>query len=177
MEQTGQNAEAAGQAAGRETTRPGRDRTIKLAFVAVTVVVLGAIYYSQRGLGISGWEGDVPAALTQAAAENRSVVVFFANSPPGENERWIKANIIAKAENETALEKGRFIKVLANVSNKSKSALARRYGITELPTLLLLGPDGAEKNRREGRIGEVEFRTGFLDCSRVNGPAATSKPR
>ncbi|MCJ7544903.1 MAG: hypothetical protein MUP47_10155, partial [Phycisphaerae bacterium] len=78
--------------------------------------------------------------------------------------------------NAQAIKDGRFIAVMVKVRNLSRSNLASRYGIAKLPTLLVIGPDGAEKNRREGFIGEPEFRTGFLDCSQVVGPAATSKP-
>lgn len=176
MEQARQDTEGVAHVAGRGSVRPRRDRLIKLAFLVVTAVALAAIYYSQRGLSITGWGGDLGAALAQAAVEDRPVVVFFAGSPPGQDDRWIKGNIIAKPENEAALEKGRFIRVLVNIGRVSTSKTAARYNITELPTLVVFGPDGVEKNRREGRIGEVEFRTGFLDCSQVIGPAATSRP-
>ena len=180
MEQARQESQAAAPAAAEGPRRPKRDRVIKLAFVVVTLAVVALLYWSQRrGLDLPGWGSDLPAALTQAATEHRSVVVLFASLPPGEPERWLKDSIFPKPENEAALRDGRFIKVLQNVGSLSASQTAARYKITELPTLLLLGPDGVEKNRRlcrTRRIGEVEFRTGFLDCSQVvPPPAATAR--
>jgi hypothetical protein len=43
--------------------------------------------------------------------------------------------------------------------------------------MLVIGPDGVEKNRREGFIGEVDFRTGFLEGGEVIGPASSTRPR
>jgi len=180
MEQARQETQAAAPAAAEGPRRPRRDRVIKLAFVVVTLAVVALLYWSQRrGLSLPGWGGDLTAALTQAAAEQRSVVVLFASIPPGDPERWLKDSILPKPENEAALRDGGFIKVLQNVGSLSSSQTASRYKITELPTLLLLGPDGVEKNRRPcrtRRIGEVEFRTGFLDCSQVVPPPAARVP-
>jgi hypothetical protein len=178
MEQARQETQPPAPAAAEGPVHPGRgrDRVIKLVFVLITLVVVALLYWFQRrGLSLPDWGTDLAAGLTQAEAENRSVVVLFANAPPGEQERWLKNNILSKPENEGALRDGRFIKVVLNIGNVATSDLARHYKITELPTLLLLGPDGVEKNRRpchSRRIGEVEFRTGFLDCSQVVPPPA-----
>jgi hypothetical protein len=180
MEQARQAAEGAAPAAAEGPARPRRDRAIKLAFVLVTLVIVALLYWSQRrGLSLPGWGNDLTAALAQAAAENRPVVVLFASAPPGEPERWLKSSILTKPENETALLDGRFIKVMLNVGNAAASEPVKRYKITEMPTLLVLGPNGIEKNRRpcrSQRIGEVEFRTGFLDCSQVVPPPTAGTP-
>jgi hypothetical protein len=177
MEQARQETQAAAPAAAGGTVRPSRDRAIKLVFVVATLAVMAMLFWSQRrSINVPGWGEDLSAALSQAAAEGRSVVVFFASVPPGETERWLDKSVLRKPENVTALDKGRFLKVVVDVGNLSKSKLANRYRIAKLPTMLLIGPDGTERNRREGNLGEVEFRTGFLDCSQVVGPAAASRP-
>lgn len=176
MGQASQGSEGASPAAAGGTVKPRPERVIKLAFVVVTLAVVAMLYGLQRrGLSLPGWGNDLPAALAQAAREGRPVLAFFVSSPPGYTSRELTKNTIPK--NAQAIEHGRFITVVVKVSNLSRSEPANRYGITKLPTMLVIGPDGAEKNRREGFIGELEFRTGFLDCSQLLGPAATSRPR
>ena len=48
--------------------------------------------------------------------------------------------------------------------------LAKRYKLTKLPTMVILDANGKELNRREGFIGEVEFRRGFLDLTKIEAP-------
>ena len=85
MEQARQDAEGVVPVTAGGTAKGGRDRVIRLAFVIVTLVVVGFLFWLQRrGLSLPGWGSDLPAALARAAAEGRSVVVFFASSPPGE---------------------------------------------------------------------------------------------
>jgi len=38
-----------------------------------------------------------------------------------------------------------------------KSELASRYRLKHLPTMMILGPDGKELDRREGIIGQLEL--------------------
>jgi hypothetical protein len=175
MEQPRQPAGIAPQAPGQPPRRPRQDRWVRLAFVAATLIVIAAIYYKQRvGFSLPGWGSDLSAALAQAKAEDRPVLAFFVSSPPDETSRWLVGNTIPK--NAQAIDQGKFIKVLVKVGNLSKSQDALRYRVTNMPTMLVIGPDGAEKNRREGTIGELEFRNGFLDCMQVIGPSRPNPP-
>ena len=36
--------------------------------------------------------------------------------------------------------------------------------------MMILAPDGKELNRREGKVGEVDFPHGFLDLTEVHEP-------
>ena len=170
MESPRQETGSAAQAPGARLTRKWGDRKIKLAFLALTTVVVGVIVLWQRNtLGLPGWGENLNAALAQAKAENRPVLAFFVSSPLDDISRMLTKNTIPK--NDKAIQKGRFIKVVVRVSNLAKSEPAQRFKITTLPTMLVIGPDGVETNRREGNIGELEFRTGFLEGGEVVRPS------
>ena len=175
MEQAREKTDGEAPVAAGGTVQSGRKHAIRLAFVVVTLVAVGMLYWLQRrGLELPGWGSDLAAGLAQAAQEGRPVVALFVSATPDRTSRELIKKTLRK--NAQAIKDSRFIAVMVKVRNLSRSNLASRYGIAKLPTLLVIGPDGAEKNRREGFIGEPEFRTGFLDCSQVVGPAATSKP-
>ena len=146
--------------------KSSRDRWIKIGFVLVLAAVAVAIYsFQRRDLRIEGWGNDLPAALAQARAENRMVVVFFASSPPSDTAREIAQRRIPKPDNVQALKDGNFIPVIVSLDENLNSDAATKYKLTTLPTLLVLRPDGTERNRHEGMIGEVNFRQDLL---RVN---------
>jgi len=145
--------------------RPARDRWIKLGFVLVAGAIVIYLVRSHRGPLLEGWGKDLDKALEQGRKENRRIVVFFMSRPPGDTDRWLKEKILGKAGNRKALEDGKFIRVQAQVDTDLKSELAARYKLRELPTFMVLDPQGKELNRREGKIGELDFRNGFLDCT------------
>ncbi len=150
--------------------KPRKDRWIRLGFLAVVVVAVGAIYLVQRrGPALKGWNPGLNAALEQAGRENRRLLVFFMYSPPSEAARRMAATTLAQAQNRQAIEKGRFVRVKVPVSSL-QSELARQYKLKSLPTMMVLDSDGIERNRREGFIGEVAFRRGFLDLSQIQKP-------
>ena len=77
---------------------------------------------------------------------------------------------LGKKENKKALIDGKFILTKVVVPPSLDDAFAREHQIGKLPTWLLLDSKGDELNRREGYIGEIEFRKGFLDCQMVVKP-------
>jgi hypothetical protein len=145
----------------------GADRWVKLGFLVVASGIVFFIWRSLRNPSMPGWGDDLDAALVQARAEKRRIVVFFMNRPPGELDRWNRDSIIRKPGNQQALRNGNFIRVTIQLPSDLQSEPAKRYKLKKLPTLILLGPDGKELNRREGRLGELDFRSGFLDCAKV----------
>ena len=142
---------------------PKRNTRGKLLFLgALLAAAVGIFLLQQRGLSLSGWGSDLDAALQQAQTENRPIVVMFLRNPPSETARQTKT-VIGRPENQKALQDGKFIPVL--VETRLDSDLCKKYSITRLPTLMVLLPNGAERNRYEGidHIGEIPFRQVFLD--------------
>ncbi len=144
-------------------TKEKRTKTILILLIIAAMV--GIYFYQQRGLKIEGWGEDLDAALTQAKAENRPVVVMFANKSQTPTARTLRKHI-SQPSNKKALEQGNYITVMVYLDNALDSDLAKKYKIESLPTLLLLKPDGTEHNRGEGNIGETPFRDTFLNYNK-----------
>lgn len=160
-------------------TKGKRDVLVKLAFVVVLAAGGALIWRLQRRDPKLGWPTDLDAALRQAKKDDRQVIVFLmsVSLPPGGDAEWNIRNTLAKKANRDAISQGGVICVQVRLDATLKSETARKYRITKLPTMLLLGPDGKERNRREGKIGETDFRNGFLDATIVQKPAvANSSP-
>jgi hypothetical protein len=154
--------------------KSARNQRTKIIFLIITAVAVLLVYRMQRtNPELKGWGKDLNAALAAASAEGRPLLVFFDSNPPSATGRNLTATTFLM--NEKAIENGKFIKAAVSVDTGLKSDLAKRYQLRALPTTMILGPDGVEKNRREGKIGEVPFRNGFLDCTQVEGPEASSK--
>lgn len=150
------------------SAKDGRKNWIKKALLLAIVFAMVAVYfYQRRGLDIRGWGEDLNAALVQAKAENRPLVVLFANKSQTPTARALKKHI-NRPGNRKALKQGNYITVIVPLDNALDSELARKYKIKSLPTLLLLRPDGTEHNRTVGNIGEVSFRQNFLNYDKAD---------
>lgn len=152
-----------------------RDRRVKIGFLVVAAVLVLVVYWWQRKPPLlpGEWLTDMPKAMDQARRENRGVLAFFTNSAWGETETFIATHCFGKSANTKALQRTNYIMV--KVSPSLDSDLARQYKVTQLPTLLILDPNGKERNRRELKadIGESEFPF-FLDCVEPFKPATTA---
>lgn len=139
----------------------GHDKWVKLGFVVLLIAAAVAVYSMQtRELKIAGWGDDFTAALDQARADNRMVVALFVKKPPSATAREIRTRV-GRSANRKAIEQGNFIPVV--VTTSADADLAKRYKVTTFPTLLVILPDGRERNRAEGNVGEVPFRQQFLE--------------
>ena len=156
--------------------RKGADRRVKLAFLAVTIAIAVIVYfYHRQGKALlKSWPTDLAAALQRAKTQDQGLLVLFMASPPGQMTTRLARTTLRKPHNVKAITDGRFVRVKVALPTSLDSETARRYCIRELPTMLVLDPNGAELNRREGMIGEVPFRNGFLDCTQVVRPEAAS---
>lgn len=151
-----------------------RDRIIKLGFLVVAGIMVVMIYFWQTSaLQVPGWQEDFEEAMARARAQNKKVVALFVRRSPSETARWVASNTLAKAGNQKALADGPFIPVLLHVANTAKDPQASRFGVTDYPSLLLIGPNGWVYNRYTGRVGETDFRHGFLDQATVENPELT----
>ena len=145
------------------------DRRTKIIFLVVLAVAAALVYVLlQRRTPGFNWPEDLDKALEQARARQRNVLVFFTGSPKSDTARRLIQTTLRK--NVRSIAKQQVVKVNVSLDRELNSDLAARYKISSLPTFVLLSPEGKELNRREGFVGEGDFRKGFLDCSTVVKP-------
>jgi len=158
----------------RKAPKSKSDRWVKISFLAVILIVGLVVWNWQRKPPeLPGWGKDLPAALEQARAESRLLLVFFTNQTFGEAERF-NVKTMSQPANRKAIDEQNFIRVAFPLDTDLESKYAREYNVRVLPTLMILSPEGKELNRREGKVGEVPFRDGFLDLSDIRKPDAGS---
>jgi len=157
---------------GSKPAKRAADRRVKLGFLVAAIAMgVGVYFYLQRGrMILRTWSTDLERARRQAKSEDRRLLLFFMSSPPGETTRRMAGTTLKKPRNRKAIAEGKFIPVKVELDTSLKGDLARRYRIRKLPTMLILSPAGEELNRREGMIGEVPFRKGFLSCKEIVKP-------
>ena len=157
---------------GKKPAKRTSDYRAKLGFIVAAIAICVAVYfYIQRGrMILRSWPSDLEKALQQARSEDRRPLLLFMSSPPSETTRQMAGTTLKKAHNRKAIAEGKFIPVKVVLDTSLKSDLARRHKIRKLPTMLILSPAGEELNRREGMIGEMQFRQDFLSCKEVLKP-------
>lgn len=116
-----------------------------IAAAAVAAVAAGIIVYKELGPKRAG-ASDPSAALSNRATP--SVVAFV--DPREENEAGGCGDIIRLVRDARA--RGVAVR---EVPPGSDRALERQYQVTVVPTVLVLGPDGAVTSRREGESQET----------------------
>lgn len=113
------------------------------ATFAVTALVAPA-------LAAENWSTDLPAALSQAAAENKAVFVDFNGSDWCPPCQYLKSQILSQPTFE-AYAKDKFVLVDVDIPNgdnisaeqkQINRALAQAYKIQGFPTILVLNKDG-----------------------------------
>jgi len=139
-------------------------KKVGLIFLAIAIIAVVTIQYLQRSLAApSGWiDNDLPEAMRQAKQRSANIVVLFVAKPPTEIDRWITTKTLSEEANMKALEDGNFVAVMVRVSGNQRAQYAEEFSVHTFPTTLILSPDGEELNRKEGKIGETDFRDVFL---------------
>ena len=143
----------------------GKNRWVIAGFIAVGIGLLA--FNHLRGRSVDppdNWGEDLTAALATGKAEGRQIVVLFVYEPPSQTTRNLIRYTIEKPDNRKAVKDGKFVPVMVRVNGPDEAELKERYQLKEIPTLILLSPDGSEICRREGQETkpEVPFRTDFL---------------
>lgn len=154
--------------AGR--TKAKRDRWVKIGFLVVGAVACVLIFRRQTSVVGMNWPkgpAELSKALSQSGDQKRPVLVFFYRTKPSDATRRLIKGTLARPQNRKAIEDGGFLRVQIPITDPQSSTIARRYRLRKYPTMLVLGANGWEHNRREGFIGEAGFRDGFLDCGEV----------
>jgi hypothetical protein len=143
------------------------NRWVRLGFLVVALGVATLIYLRQRsGPALEDWKEDLDAALREAADSNRPILVFFMSDPPGSEAEDLNKRIFGKDENVKAVKNGGFIQVKAKLKPQDPRLSQYRIRLEDLPLLMILSAQGKEIKRRDKSIGEVPFRSEFLDCSK-----------
>jgi len=154
--------------AGRASAK--RDRWVKIGFLVVAAVACVLIFRRQTSVVGPDWpkgSAELTKALSQSGGQKRPVLVFFYRANPSDATRRLIKGTLARSQNRKAIKDGRFLRVQVPVSDPQSSPMARRYQVRKYPTMLVLGANGWEYNRREGFVGEAAFRDGFLDCGEI----------
>ena len=143
-----------------------RERKVKIGFLAVVLIAAALIYLLKQRADPpeidSQWPPLTDSVLAQAKSEGRPIVVFFVGDPVGDTTKRMLKTTLKQPGNRKALAEGRFIQASIKLELTLKSDKAVQYGIKKLPTMMVLRPDGKERIRKEGFIGEVDFREEFL---------------
>jgi hypothetical protein len=143
-----------------------RDRWVKIAFLAVTVVVALVVWRLQVSPPIlAGWMEDLDKARREARDGNRRILLLFIHDRPSDDDRFVATKTLAT--NDSRIEAGRFLRVKATVPSSMDTPLAKQYGVRSTPTILMLDPNGGELGKRLwGRIGESDFADWLADPNR-----------
>ncbi len=142
-----------------------RDRLIKTAFLVVALgIVAWKVIQPQLTIPLPGWTTDLPAALAQAKATGRKLVVIMYDNPQNHTYKNKLRTIVSKEQNREAMDEADMLRVQARL--KKEDPLAKRFGVRSFPTTLLLSSEGELITRWVGNIGEVEFRQRFLKGER-----------
>jgi len=154
----------------RQSTQPSR--RVKMGFLLAAVLAAGLIYwFFQTGeTFLKSWPIKIDDTLARAKQTDRRVLAFFVSNPPSAAAMRLSTTTLAKKNNEQAIRDGKFFRVKV-LTHGLSGDLAKRYKLTILPTMIILDANGKELNRREGFIGEVDFRHGLLDLTKIDAPA------
>jgi len=141
------------------------DRRVKIAFLAITVVLAVLVWRLQVNPAVlPAWGQDMDKARQEARAGNRRVLLVFIHDRPSEDDRFVATATLAK--NDSRISAGRFLRVKEAVPSSMDKPLAKQYGVKVTPTILMLDPNGRELGRLSGRIGESPFADWLEDPNR-----------
>lgn len=151
------------------------DRWVKLGFLVVAIGIASILIFKQRKYPapkdwMDGGANALAGALSKAKAADRHVIVLFVIHPMGDTSQRLIRGVIEKPDNRNAVKAGNFVPVMVRLKEPEKDRLIEDYGLNpeQIPTLMILGPDGQEIKRREGEmtLREVPFRSEFLDLTK-----------
>jgi thioredoxin-related protein len=136
---------------------------VKIGFAVVALGIGSWIYFGVQRDQVSlpeEWRSDLDPAMAEAKEQKRPVILLI-DAPTGSQAVRQMAKItLHQKHNREALKKGRYVAVTVPWTEK----LGEQFNVqsTQLPTTIILDPNGTELRRRVGYIGEVPFRKEFL---------------
>lgn len=147
--------------AGAPTMRHQRGPRIWPVLVLLAVCMAAFVWVNRPVRLAVGWQDELEAAKRQAAAENSLILVDFV-SDDCIACRVMDRDVFSQPEAAEAL--AGFILVRLDVN--AHQQLARGFGVTATPTLLVLSPDGELVTANVGAIPMRYFLL-FLDQARA----------
>ena len=160
---------------GQARKQSSTDRWVKLGFLAVVLIVAAVIYIRGRAGTAPGreWHSDLPATLAEARKSNRPVLVLFRPKVLDEDTSFVTGEKGLKQQSVTrAVTKGNYLCVAVKLDASLTSALAVRYKLRELPTVIVLSPEGIVLQRDSGRVGHARL----VEMLSAGGAAPASSP-
>ncbi|MCJ7544645.1 MAG: hypothetical protein MUP47_08820 [Phycisphaerae bacterium] len=134
---------------------------MKIAFVVILVIASAALWLRQRrDPELIGWGKDLAAALQQAKADNRLILVLFTDAPMTYDDKHAVKNVVTTDRTMSALGKLSYVRVHLNIEDNT--AEAKTYKVESTPTYLLLDSSGRELRRTSGLMNDVTFIKEFL---------------
>jgi hypothetical protein len=141
--------------------KPRGDRVVKFAFFIAILVVAIAVYRMQKtDPSMPGWTPDLAIALENASRRNTNVVVAFTHRPMSYDDKELVTRGLLYPRSVKALADLGYLRV--HLDDSTGREWMDKYGVGKLPTVLLLGPRGAELRRHEGVMDDLTFKNDFL---------------
>lgn len=138
------------------------DRRVKLAFGAVVVlIVVGVAWTLLANKPLKGWESDYQKALSKAAQDNTSVLVFYHDEPLSKDDKDAIANTLNSDLVRKRLANSNIVRL--ELSSKRDAGIAAKYLVTKTPSFLMLDSNGELLGKIEGRTDHVKFVEEVLD--------------
>ncbi|MFW6133013.1 MAG: hypothetical protein ACOC8F_03890 [Planctomycetota bacterium] len=158
----GEAPPAPGPAATESRGGSSRSRWVRYGLILAIVTGAVAVYLVQiRGKSFPEWRRDIDAALEQARRQKRPVLAYFVHTTSSTTVREQWRTALSRKRNRDAIQAAQLIRVVADIDLDSPTA--ERFGIEHLPTMLILSDQGRECKRSENLIGQLPFRTQFLE--------------
>ena len=162
-----------GEKDAQQQTSRARGRWGKYVFVALVIVVGGAVWWVQRSdPTLTGWGGDLPAALEQARSEDRRVLVFFSDDPMNREDRQTVQRVLTHGDTRAVLEHENYVRVHLKLDGDATAA--EQFGIGSTPGFVLLSPAGEVIASHDGYLSVQGLCVTFLNASVVEARRALS---
>lgn len=122
--------------------------------------------------GHIAWRSDFAAATADAGESGRPALLFFTADWCGPCQQ-LKADVLWRPDVAEAIDVGAVpIKVDLTDPDEQQQALAARFGVRSIPTLVLLSSDGREIRRVTGWVAPDDLKTWLAPTT----AAATATP-
>lgn len=133
----------------------------------ILAIFLFAFWYASRPGSVKGAPVDVPAALAEAASQNKPVLLKF-HAEWCSPCRWMAKEVFAKDSVRQALADW----IVVEVDSDANRKLITEYGVLGVPAFVVLSPQGQEIGRWQGPL-PAEQMLAFLRSVRAKMKSAS----